>query len=184
MTGTRTGPLWGVAPSEKRHSFEIPVRLRPVEGHFAVNLDLTPPMALAILRELGLVNPPDEMHLPPPEGADVPEVAMKVLFTGTIADRPCTHLADARVTQTDRLLCDDCGDDQRWPAVRLCLTCGHVGCCDTSTNKHAKVHWEQTGHPLMRSLRLNDGWIWCYADDAMFERRQLERIEARLAAGG
>jgi predicted ester cyclase len=182
VTGTHSAPLWGVPPSGRRHRFEIPVTVRPADGRYAVNVELAVPAVLAILRELGLVNPPDQMHLPTRHPVVIDDFLVKVLFTGQVADKPCPHLADVRVTRPTADVCDDCGPDDVWPALRMCLTCGHVGCCDTSTNKHAKAHWEESGHPLMRSIRTDEGWIWCYADDALFQRRTLEAIEARLAA--
>ena len=184
IAGTLTGPLWGVPPSGVRHTFRVPVTLRAVDGRFAVNVDLPPPAAAAILREIELLNPPDRMHLPPAHPVVVSDFLFKVLFTGQAADKPCPHLADVRVTRTTARTCDDCRPGEIWPALRMCLTCGHVGCCDTSTNKHAKGHWEQAGHPLMRSIRADEGWIWCYVDNALFQKRTLERIEARLAGSG
>jgi hypothetical protein len=181
ITGTHSGPLFGVAPTGRDFRVEIPVTLRAADGRYAVNAELAPPDAVAILRSIGLVPPADQMHLPLKEPVVVPDFLLKVLFTGQVAAKPCPHLAAARVTQPTTDRCDDCGPDDIWPALRMCLTCGHVGCCDTSTNKHAKLHWEQSGHPLMRSIRMDEGWIWCYEDSAFFQRRTLESIEARLA---
>jgi predicted ester cyclase len=179
---TQTGPLWGVPPTGSHHRFEIPVILRPIDSRYAVAVMLAPPDAVAILRALEVVNPPDEMHLPPRHPSSIPDILVKVIFTGQVADKPCSHLGGIRVTRPMRDRCDDCGPDDVWPALRLCLSCGHVGCCDTSTNKHAKTHWETTGHPLMRSMARDEGWIWCYADNAAFQKRTLDRVEAHLAA--
>lgn len=182
VSGTWIGELWGAAPSGERYTFRIPITLRPVGDRFAVNVELDTPGTLAILRELQLVNPADQMHLPPPHPVVFDDFMVKLLFTGQAADKPCTHLEQVKVTQSDATLCDDCEPGEIWPALRLCLICGHVGCCDTSTYKHAKAHWEQTGHPLIRSLRMDEAWMWCYEDNAVFERRTLERIQARLEA--
>jgi uncharacterized UBP type Zn finger protein len=79
--------------------------------------------------------------------------------------KQCTHLEGIRVTETGTHVCEDCvktGD--RWVHLRLCLSCGHVGCCDSSKNKHATRHFEVTGHPLMRSIEPGERWVWCYAD--------------------
>jgi uncharacterized UBP type Zn finger protein len=57
----------------------------------------------------------------------------------------------------------------------MCLTCGFVGCCDTSKNKHMKAHYEETGHPLFRSIRLQESWVWCYEDNAFFSGKILEQ---------
>ena len=66
--------------------------------------------------------------------------------------------------------CEEClqsGD--RWVHLRLCLVCGHVGCCDSSKNKHATAHFHETAHPLVRSLERGEHWAWCYADAQFFE---------------
>ena len=180
ISGTVTGELWGVPPTGERHEFRIPLRVRTRDDRFAFELGLDAPGALAILRALHVVNPPDQMHLPPPHPVVIDDFLMRVLFTAQVADKPCAHLADVAVVRTDAQTCDDCAADEIWPALRMCLTCGHLGCCDTSTHKHAKAHWEETGHPLMRSVRMEEGWIWCYEDNAFFQRRTLERVAQRL----
>lgn len=180
VSGTWTGELWGVPPTGQRYEFRVPVRARQRGDRFAFELGLDAPASLAILRALGLVNPPDEMHLPPPHPVVLDDFLMRVLFTAQVADKPCSHLADVALVRTDADTCDDCAPGEIWPALRLCLACGHVGCCDTSVNKHAKAHWEASGHPLMRSIRMDEGWVWCYEDNAFFQRRTLERAAERL----
>lgn len=64
--------------------------------------------------------------------------------------------------------CEECvkmGDT--WVHLRECLVCGHVGCCDSSKNKHATKHFHSTSHPVMRSVEPGERWGWCYVDDAM-----------------
>ena len=80
----------------------------------------------------------------------------------------CTHLDQIKVETTDIRVCEECvkmGD--LWVHLRLCLTCGHVGCCDSSKNKHATKHFHKTSHPLVRSLEPGENWVWCY-EDRMF----------------
>jgi uncharacterized UBP type Zn finger protein len=80
----------------------------------------------------------------------------------------CRHLDKIVVTSTDTRVCEDCvklGDD--WVHLRLCMSCGHVGCCDSSKNRHATRHFQHTGHPLVRSIEPGERWIWCYADQVM-----------------
>ena len=64
---------------------------------------------------------------------------------------------------------DGCEDCLRiggvWLHLRICLTCGHVGCCDDSPNRHATAHFHETGHPLIRSLEPGEEWSWCYVDE-------------------
>jgi uncharacterized UBP type Zn finger protein len=63
---------------------------------------------------------------------------------------------------------DGCGEclktGDKWVHLRICLTCGHVGCCDASKNKHASKHFNSTGHPIIQSLEPNEDWRWCYVD--------------------
>jgi uncharacterized UBP type Zn finger protein len=61
--------------------------------------------------------------------------------------------------------CEEClalGDT--WVHLRLCLSCGHVGCCDNSKNKHATKHFHATRHPVIRSFEPGEDWLWCYID--------------------
>ena len=57
----------------------------------------------------------------------------------------------------------------RWLHLRLCLGCGHVGCCDSSPNRHASAHFRAEDHPLVRSYEPGEDWWWCYADDLLFD---------------
>ena len=61
--------------------------------------------------------------------------------------------------------CEEClAGGQRWVHLRMCLECGHVGCCDSSKARHATRHFEETGHAVMRSIERGEPWMWCYAD--------------------
>lgn len=78
----------------------------------------------------------------------------------------CKHLDQIRIRQTKQHVCEDClktGDT--WVHLRMCLSCGHVGCCDSSKNKHATRHFHATKHPLIRSIEPGEDWLWCYVDD-------------------
>ena len=55
-----------------------------------------------------------------------------------------------------------------WVHLRRCVECGHVGCCDSSPNKHATAHHGSTGHPIVRSFEPGEDWFWCYPDELMF----------------
>jgi len=64
--------------------------------------------------------------------------------------------------------CEEClRDGTRWVHLRLCLTCGHVGCCDSSVGRHATGHFHETGHPVMRSFEPGEAWRWCYVDEEL-----------------
>ena len=58
---------------------------------------------------------------------------------------------------------------ETWVHLRLCRTCGHVGCCDESKNRHASKHFRATQHPIMTSLEPGEDWSWCFADEVMME---------------
>jgi hypothetical protein len=83
----------------------------------------------------------------------------------------CTHLDQVRsVAPNTPEGCEDCLKIRGWWVhLRLCLTCGHVGCCDSSPHKHATKHFQSSHHPIVRSLERGEDWGWCYADRLMFE---------------
>jgi uncharacterized UBP type Zn finger protein len=81
----------------------------------------------------------------------------------------CTHLDQIEILQLPESVagCEDClRDGGVWLHLRICLTCGHVGCCDDSPNRHATAHSHSSGHPLIRSLEPGEDWTWCYLDEA------------------
>jgi CPA2 family monovalent cation:H+ antiporter-2 len=78
----------------------------------------------------------------------------------------CTHLDQTRPVVPSAAGCEEClrlGD--KWVHLRICMKCGHVGCCDTSKNRHASKHFTQTSHPVMQSLEPGENWAWCYVDE-------------------
>ncbi len=80
----------------------------------------------------------------------------------------CEHLRDAPVTHRANTpgACEEClRDGTRWVHLRLCLECGHVGCCDSSVGRHATGHFHESGHPVMRSIEPGEAWRWCYVDE-------------------
>ena len=82
----------------------------------------------------------------------------------------CTHLSQIREVTPSARGCEDClkiGDS--WVHLRLCKSCGHVGCCDSSKNKHATKHFRRTNHAIIKSFEPNEEWGYCYVDDAFFE---------------
>src|SRR5262249_10759294 len=86
------------------------------------------------------------------------------------AMKPCEHIDQIHNVKPHSRGCEDClktGDT--WIHLRLCLTCGHVGCCDSSKNKHATKHFHATKHPVVRSFEPGESWMWCYVDEVMFE---------------
>ncbi len=90
----------------------------------------------------------------------------EIRYVPTVDASVCGHLDRIRPVFPSASGCEEClriGDE--WVHLRLCLTCGHVGCCDTSKNKHATAHFHETEHPLMKSIELFDDWAWCFVDE-------------------
>lgn len=94
----------------------------------------------------------------------------------------CSHLDTVQHLTASADGCEDCrrtGD--RWVHLRLCTGCGHVGCCDSSPNRHATAHWrQQPDHPLIRSYEPGDDWWWCYPDELLF---RVDGVPPARAAG-
>jgi uncharacterized UBP type Zn finger protein len=84
---------------------------------------------------------------------------------------PCAHLDQIEVVELPQSIagCEDClaiGD--RWVHLRMCMTCGKIGCCDSSPNRHASRHAGEVGHPIVRSAEPGEDWSWCFVDDVAF----------------
>ena len=66
--------------------------------------------------------------------------------------------------------CVEClKNDQKWVHLRMCMACGHVGCCDSSIGKHATKHFHETKHPVMKSFEPGESWLYCYEDEDFIE---------------
>jgi uncharacterized UBP type Zn finger protein len=83
----------------------------------------------------------------------------------------CTHLDQILVEVPDEVPgCEEClAIGSRWVHLRLCWTCGQIGCCDSSPNRHATKHFHATSHPLVQSFQPGEDWIWCYVDEVALE---------------
>ena len=82
----------------------------------------------------------------------------------------CTHIDQVKVVAAPELVCLDCqrsGDD--WHHLRMCRSCGYVGCCDESPNQHARKHFEKSGHPIIQSVEPGEDWSWCFVDEVYVE---------------
>lgn len=82
----------------------------------------------------------------------------------------CQHLQEAKDLKPAQHICEECvktGDT--WVHLRICLTCGHTGCCDSSKNKHATKHFHITQHPMVRSIERGEHWGWCFVDNIMYD---------------
>jgi uncharacterized UBP type Zn finger protein len=81
----------------------------------------------------------------------------------------CTHLDQIEAVRPSGDGCEEClRTGGTWVHLRLCMSCGHVGCCDSSPNKHATAHGRESGHPIIRSAERGEEWSWCYVDEVAF----------------
>ena len=82
----------------------------------------------------------------------------------------CSHLDQIQKVKPHTKGCEEClKTGGRWVHLRMCLVCGHVGCCDSSPGRHATGHFHETHHPIMRSIERGESWGWCYVDEAYLE---------------
>jgi uncharacterized UBP type Zn finger protein len=83
----------------------------------------------------------------------------------------CTHLEEIHDVDPSAAGCEDClaAGSHDWVHLRLCTSCGHVGCCDSSPGRHATAHFHGSTHPLIRSIEPGESWLWCYVDEVAFE---------------
>ncbi|RZS90079.1 ubiquitin-hydrolase Zn-finger-containing protein [Motilibacter rhizosphaerae] len=81
----------------------------------------------------------------------------------------CEHVAGLTPVEPSTTEgCEDClREGTSWVHLRLCLSCGHVGCCDSSPQRHATKHFQAVGHPVMRSFEPGEDWRWCFVDEAV-----------------
>jgi uncharacterized UBP type Zn finger protein len=98
------------------------------------------------------------------------------MIGGRDSEPACTHLDLIRAVRPSAPGCEEClRTGSWWVHLRICLSCGHVGCCDQSPNRHATKHFRATGHPLIQSLEPGEDWTWCYIDEVYLE---LPRVAA------
>jgi monovalent cation:H+ antiporter-2, CPA2 family len=101
-----------------------------------------------------------------PARRDGVDLETTIRVTPKVGPDACSHLDAIRPVRPTARGCEEClrlGDS--WMHLRVCMTCGHVGCCDSSPNRHARAHWEGAGHPIARSLERGETWAWCFADE-------------------
>jgi hypothetical protein len=86
----------------------------------------------------------------------------------------CTHLDQVELLEPvgEVVGCEEClAIGARWVHLRMCQTCGKVGCCDSSPNRHARAHAGSSGHAVVRSVQPGEDWSWCFVDELMFRLR-------------
>lgn len=82
----------------------------------------------------------------------------------------CTHLSEIREVTPSAQGCERCLKmGSGWVHLRICRTCGHVGCCDSSPNQHASKHFQESAHPIVQSFEPGEQWLWCYVDEVFIE---------------
>jgi hypothetical protein len=92
------------------------------------------------------------------------------LKSEAIMSRGCSHIAGIQDVTPSALGCEEClKSGSEWLHLRICRTCGHVGCCDDSPNKHASAHFHASGHPVIEGYDPPEGWGWCYVDKVAFD---------------
>jgi hypothetical protein len=96
-----------------------------------------------------------------------PTAYIPVTPDGRPLERACSHLGAIRdVEPSTPGSCEDCvREGTTWVHLRLCLECGHMGCCDSSPRRHASAHWRASQHPVVRSAEPGEEWAWCYPDE-------------------
>ena len=80
----------------------------------------------------------------------------------------CTHTSQIRIVELPETIagCEDClASGGRWLHLRMCMTCGKIGCCDSSPNRHASKHAHAAGHPILRSAEPGEDWSFCVVDE-------------------
>jgi uncharacterized UBP type Zn finger protein len=90
-----------------------------------------------------------------------------------VITQPCSHVDEVVIHEVTRPAagCEECmAIGGRWVHLRACLTCGKVGCCDSSPNRHATAHHRATGHPISTSVQAGETWVWCYVDERFLSR--------------
>jgi uncharacterized UBP type Zn finger protein len=95
---------------------------------------------------------------------------------------PCEHAADIQPVTPRTAGCEECTAlGEEWNELRVCLSCGHVGCCEDSNHAHALQHFKSTGHPLIAPMDRGETWAWCYVDRRYFTLARALRPRRRSA---
>jgi uncharacterized UBP type Zn finger protein len=93
----------------------------------------------------------------------------ELISNGQLDPQGCTHVSEIQDVTPSADGCEKCLQmGATWVHLRLCLTCGHVGCCDDSKNKHASSHSREAQHPMIVSYEPDEDWLWCYFDEVAF----------------
>ncbi|MUL44083.1 hypothetical protein FZ103_23475 [Streptomonospora sp. PA3] len=115
----------------------------------------------------------DELGLPVPAPGDYPDPHTPVEFAAD-PQAPCPHTSGIRTVLPGTAGCADCLQlgERDWVHLRICLDCGHVGCCDSSPRRHASAHAADARHPLVTAAEADQDWAWCYLDDTLIAPKE------------
>jgi CPA2 family monovalent cation:H+ antiporter-2 len=143
----------------------------PAVASVAAPAAAAPAAAPAAARVAALVAAPGPASMIREETAPMTrriDTEQRIELNSHVSAARCMHVAQTRPVLPSANGCEDClkiGDS--WVHLRICMTCGHVGCCDSSKNKHATKHYHRTTHPIVKSLEPGEDWGWCYEDEVM-----------------
>lgn len=88
----------------------------------------------------------------------------------------CAHLSEVRPVQPQTDGCQECLEQgTQWVELRLCLSCGHVGCCNSSSGRHAQAHFHATGHSIVRAFRTGNDWAYCLEDGVYVDTEAIDQ---------
>ena len=87
-----------------------------------------------------------------------------------VVNNACVHAKEIKNVKPSAEGCEECLKiGSNWVHLRMCMSCGHVGCCDSSPNTHATKHHHKTGHPIIKSFEPGENWMYCYEDKGFME---------------
>jgi CPA2 family monovalent cation:H+ antiporter-2 len=149
-----------------------PTREIPLEELVAAGIDkvVTPPLAsqqaLSASVRTALSQPRADARTPEWQGWNGPIDLTRIVDYHPPPDSGCPHISEIRPILSSAPGCEDClRIESTWVHLRVCLSCGHVGCCDSSPNRHARAHYSAADHPLAASAEPGETWAYCFHDD-------------------
>jgi monovalent cation:H+ antiporter-2, CPA2 family len=125
--------------------------------------------AVASMEPRAASTPLPDPAWPYPRRTPLDTEATVVLHPDPATAGGCGHLGSIVPVQPSSPGCEECvAMGEGWVHLRICMTCGHVGCCDSSKHRHATKHHQATGHPIARSMEPGESWGWCFVDRIVF----------------
>ena len=171
MTSRVVSVVRGLAPElylvgrTRTHAQALALKQAGANAVISDEYAVTERLITDVLEGVGLTSEDAQRYAEAYEPPALPPVSLTDAQQGSSA---CAHTGQAHTVSPLTEGCEEClklGDS--WVHLRVCMSCGHVGCCDDSRNKHATAHFHGTGHPIIRSLERGEAWAYCYEDVAM-----------------